>query len=478
MKLWNAVPAKKWGCGLAGVLLCAGACLVPPPPDLAACALAAGSDGAAAMRILGITLLAILWWAGEVVPDWLATIAMLLLWVLMGGLTFQGAFASFAGSSVWLIVGAFCLAAGITKTGFFRRISWFLIRLFSPTFRGQVLALLLVGTVCAPLVPSATAKAVLGATIANNIADAMGYGPNSKGRCGLFLASFIGFSATTPAFMSGSIFTYTLLGALPEATRAGVDWTSWFVACIPWLAVLLVGFFLAIQVMFRPDRAAALSPAYVDEQYRSLGPMRGKETLSAVLLALSVLLWILESRLGVSAAVTALGAAFFCFASGILDAKELSTAVPWGLVIFLGGVLNLGNVLSAVGIDLWLQTLLSPLFSGITGPALIVAAIAVLVVALRLILVSQSATVIVVIATLAPATAALGLSPFLVGFITLAAEQCWFLSYQNVVFVPALSCMEGTVRHRETVPACWVFEAVSLVGCLVSIPYWRLLGYL
>lgn len=472
------ISAKKTICTLAGIVLCLLLCVLPVPTALQDAAESAGSTGIIAMRILGITLLAICWWAGEIMPDWLVTIVMLILWVVLGKFSFTSAFSAFASTSVWLIVGAFCLAAAISRTGLFKRISWFLIRLFSPTFRGQVLAMLVVGTVCAPLVPSATAKAVLGASIANNIADAMGYEPNSRGRCGLFVASFIGFSGTTPAFMSGSIFTYTLLGALPETARAEITWTSWLLYSLPWLAVVLIGSFFAIQLLFTPKDGNSLTSEYIQQEYAKLGAMDHKEALSACFLLLAIGLWILESQLNINASVTALGVAVLCFVSGILSSKDLSTAVPWGLVIFLGGVLNLGTVFSKVGIDAWLEKILMPIFSFMNSPVVFIIAVAVIVVLLRLVLVSQSATIIIMMAVLAPVAESFGINPYVIGWVVLAMEGTWFLSYQNVVYTPALSCMNGTLAHKKTVSACAAFELLALLGCLASIPFWKACGLL
>ena len=172
---------KKRILGLTGVLLCVLICLLPAPGALRLAAESVGSTGDVAMKILGITALSLCWWAGGTAPNWLVAIVMLLLWVVLGQVPFTTAFSAFGSTSVWLIVGSFCLAASISKTGLFRRISWYLIRLFSPSFGGQVLALLLCGTICGPLVPSSTAKAVLGASIAKNIADSLEYEPDSPG---------------------------------------------------------------------------------------------------------------------------------------------------------------------------------------------------------------------------------------------------------------------------------------------------------
>lgn len=449
--------------------------LLPPPTVLDNAAAAVGSSGVVAMRILGVTALAIFWWAGEVMPDWSVAIAMLLMWILLAKLPFKDAFAGFTGSSIWLVFGAFCLAAGITKTGFFLRISWFLLRLFSPTFRGQVLAMLVVGTVCAPLIPSASAKAVLGATIAKNIADAMGYEPNSRGRCGIFIASFMGFVCITPAFMSGSAFCYAALGVMEETARSQITWGSWLLSTIPWLVIALAGSFLFINLLYKPTEESQLTREYVQSQYRALGRMHGKETIAAILLTVSVLLWILESELGIEATVTALFAAIMCFATRLLQPKELSTAVPWGLVIFIGSVTNLGTVFSSVGINGWLKDVLTPLFVGIQHPILVILVIVVLMLALRVILVSQTATVILAMAILTPAVSALNIHPFVVAFVALVVQQCWFLSYQNVVFIPALGCMDGTITHKSTVKACVAYEILAMLGFCISIPYWSIL---
>lgn len=428
------------------------------------------------MRILGITALAICWWAGEVAPNWLVAATMLLLWVIVGEIPFQTAFSAFGSTSVWLIIGSFCLAASISKTGLFKRISWHLIRLFSPTFSGQVLALLLCGTICSPLVPSSTAKAVLGASIAKNIADALGYEPNSRGRCGLFLASYIGFGGTAPAFMSGSIHTYMVSDFLSGANA--VTWLSWLLRTLPWLAVVLTGSFFLIRILYSPESEAVLTPEYIMGECKKMGKMREKERISALLLGAAVLLWIMESPLKIGASVTAIGIACLCFAVGILDNREISSVVPWGLVIFIGGVLNLGTIFSMVGIDVWLQEILIPVFSNMPNAIFMMTVIALTTMLLHLLLASQTATLVILMTVLTPVAASSGVNQFAIGFIILSMIQCWFLSYQNATFASALSGMMDTLDHRKTVAGGVVFALLSWIGCLANILLWKMIDLL
>lgn len=462
---------------LLGALICGVFYFLPVPETLARCAAEAGSDGLTAMRVLGGILLAIVWWIGGVFPHWITTITMLLLWVVLGRVPFTMAFSSYASATVWLVIGAFCLAATVTKTGLFHRITLGMIRVFSPNFAGQTLALLVVGTLCAPLIPSDAAKAVLGATLAQKMADAMLYPARSRERCGLFMAAFIGFCISSPAFMSGSVFTYSMYGALSPASQASISWLSWLAAMLPWLLIILTASYLLIILTASPPKGSVrITREYAREEYAKLGPMRGEEKKALLLLAGAVLLWVLQDVVHIDAAVTAMAAALLCFAWRLLGEKEVSTAVPWALVLHIGGVINLGTILPAVGLDRWIQELVLPLFRNMSTPVEAIIATFVLVLAVRAVMVSQNAVVVMMVALLSPVMAATGVSEWGIGLVILATGTCWLLPFQNTVFISAMACMEETLTHRQTMKYAVFYELCSLLAFLVSIPYWRWLG--
>ena len=462
---------------LLGALICGVFYFLPVPETLARCAAEAGSDGLTAMHVLGGILLAIVWWIGGVFPHWITTITMLLLWVVLGRMPFTMAFSSYASATVWLVIGAFCLAATVTKTGLFHRITLGMIRVFSPNFAGQTLALLVVGTLCAPLIPSDAAKAVLGATLAQKMADAMLYPARSGERCGLFMAAFIGFCISSPAFMSGSVFTYSMYGALSPASQASISWLSWLAAMLPWLLIILTASYLLIILTASPPKGSVrITREYAREEYAKLGPMRGEEKKALLLLVGAVLLWVLQDVVHIDAAVTAMAAALLCFAWRLLGEKEISTAVPWALVLHIGGVINLGTILPAVGLDRWIRELVLPLFRNMSTPVEAIVATFVLVLAVRVVMVSQNAVVVMMVALLSPVMAAAGVSEWGIGLVILATGTCWLLPFQNTVFISAMACMDETLTHRQTMKYAVFYELCSLLAFLVSIPYWRWLG--
>ena len=48
----------------------------------------------------------------------------MLLWVVLGQVPFTKVFASYTSTTVWLVIGAFCLAVAVTKTGLSTGLPW------------------------------------------------------------------------------------------------------------------------------------------------------------------------------------------------------------------------------------------------------------------------------------------------------------------------------------------------------------------
>ena len=70
----------------------------------------------------------------------------------------------------------------------------------------------------------------------------------------------------------------------------------------------------------------------------------------------------------------------------------------------------------------------------------------------------------------------IGLSPFVIGMIIYTSGMCWFVPYQNVVFTTSITCTEGKVKYNKTLLFCVIYEIISMAACLISLPYWKMLG--
>lgn len=464
---------KRWIFGISGLLLyLAFAFFIPVPEVMDQAAIAADYSGRMAMGIMGSILLGICWWAGDVFPNWIVSLSMQVIWILFRYTNVSGAFHSYTNSTIWLYMALFCIATAINKTGLLRRIALELMERFSTTFRGQVLALMISGVICSPLIPSAAAKIVLGSMLALNIADAMGYENDSPGRHGLFIAALIGFGMVCPAFISAGTNSYAMLGVLPAEVQAQATYLTWFLAMLPWLLIIVAGMTFFIFVYYGKNDKSEISSEYVAEELRKMGKMSKNEKIVFAIISVCLFFWIFESVLHIDSTAVALVGAIICFLSGILENKEIATAPPWHLIIFVGGAINISYMLSISGLNAWFQHVLTPVFSIIGNKYILILIIVLSTIFIRFFIVSLTATITLTLSILVPILDSFGIGSLGVGLIIYASMLCWFVPYQNLVYIPGLNSMNGTIQHRGNVPACFAYEALSLIAFFISIPLW------
>jgi len=61
----------------------------------------------------------------------------------------------------------------------------------------------------------------------------------------------------------------------------------------------------------------------------------------------------------------------------------------------------------------------------------------------------------------------------------LAMSVAWFLPSQTLSYLVAQSASEGRLfSHAQAQRFAFAYTALVLVGLMVSVPYWRLLGLL
>ena len=133
---------------IVGLILGIAIALIPAPSGLEV----------QAMRVIGILVCAIVWWAGQVFHEAVTAILMCVAFVIFGKVPIEVSFSAFSGSTYWLLVAAFGLGAAIKACGLLERIAIILLKLFPKSYRGQVIGLLAVTTITSPFVPSKAAK--------------------------------------------------------------------------------------------------------------------------------------------------------------------------------------------------------------------------------------------------------------------------------------------------------------------------------
>ena len=517
----------KLGCAAAGALAAAVLIATCPIPGLSYQATA----------VLGILIMAIVWWITGVLPEFVTAVVMAVLFVVVAGISVGATFSTFASSTWWLLLSAFTLGVGMKTSGLMKRIALAIVSKFPRTFRCQVIAQLVTGTVLGPLIPSLAVKGAMLAPLAMNIGDELGYERQGKRATGLFAAMLVGIRTVAPTIVSASITGYALMATLPADVREQFNMASWFVAALPWLVVVLVLNYFLIMGMYGRGEASACdavedSPSGTvgafgnaqslrqsslrcgtrfvgaaecadsrrDEAEGSVvGPSRGGMDeggnqpipdglgpLSAVekrmlgIILVTIVLWATEPFHHVSAMAVGLAALVAMFVLKVIDVPAFKSGVNWTSLLFIGIALGLGSVFAEAGLNDWVMQTCGPAFQALAGnPYLLVLGIGVITVVLRFLIVSEVAYLNLLMAFLVPMAASVGVNPWVLGFSAYALVIAWFAKYQSPIYLAAFYAVDGKMaKHSELAKYCGVYLATCLVGLAVSVPYWQWMGLL
>ena len=488
----------KLGCAAAGALVAALLIATCPIPGLSYQATA----------VLGILIMAIVWWITGVLPEFVTAVVMAVLFVVVAGISVGATFSTFASSTWWLLLSAFTLGVGMKTSGLMRRIALAIVRKFPRTFRCQVIAQLVTGTVLGPLIPSLAVKGAMLAPLAMSIGDELGYERQGKRATGLFAAMLVGIRTVAPTIVSASVTGYALMATLPADVQEQFNMASWFVAALPWLVVVLALNYFLIMGMYGRGEASACdavedspsdtvgAPGNAQSFKQSsrggtdlndnqsipdgLGPLSAVEKRMLAIILMTVVLWATEPFHHISAMAVGLAALVFMFVLKVIDVPAFKSGVNWTSLLFIGIALGLGSVFAEAGLNDWVMRTCGPAFQALAGnPYLLVLGIGVITVVLRFLIVSEVAYLNLLMAFLVPMAASVGVNPWVLGFSAYALVIAWFAKYQSPIYLAAFYAVDGKMaKHSELAKYCGVYLATCLAGLVVCVPYWQWMGLL
>jgi divalent anion:Na+ symporter, DASS family len=448
-----AVPAALW--------------FVAPPAGLSA----------AGWHIVLILFGGAIAWLLEPVPDFAVALGVAAAWGATGLASPAHAFGGFATSAWVVVVAALALTAAMASSGLLFRTALMFMRLFPPTHRGQVAALVLGGAVVTPLVPAVFGRVATMTPIAREISQALGHAPRSQGSAAIAFAGVLGNTVLGPIFLSGIVTNFLILGLLPQNEAARFGWLGWLAATAPAGIVLLLGSVIT-AIALDPHSASRASRAVRSAQERTLGRLSRNETVSLAALGVFVVGLIAQQLFRVDIGVIGLLAILVAVAGGALDRQSFRAGIDWATVVLFGVLVGVGDVLRSGGVDRWIANLITPLTGATGNPGLAIAVLALLGVGLRLILPMVPAGFLLLV-TLVPAAPQLGLSGWVVGLMCSVVAFTWLLPRQYEVLRMVREATDGELfTDRQAIAVGAAMTGVALLAIAVSVPYWRAIGIL
>jgi solute carrier family 13 (sodium-dependent dicarboxylate transporter), member 2/3/5 len=268
-----------------------------------------------------------------------------LFWAL-GVAPFPTAFAGFADSTAWFLLGAVLFGLMATKSGLARRLAYLVMRAVGHSYPRLLLGLILSDFLLTFLVPSGIARVVIMAAVALGLLDAFGVDRRSHIARGMFIILTYTATIFDKMIIAGAA-SIIARGIIERVGGVEVLWSRWFLAYVPCdLITILVAWRLTLY--FYPPEKPELpgGDAVLRDALRQMGPWTPLEIRSAILMLAAVALWMTDFIHHLSAPLIGLGIGLVAALPrvGVLDADDLR-GVNYLPIFFVAAAVSMGQVL-------------------------------------------------------------------------------------------------------------------------------------
>ena len=427
------------------------------------------------MRFVAIFMWLILLMTFKIFEEYLSVLFMLTALLAFRIAEPSYIFSQFTSATFWQILTILALAAAVRKTTVLTRLALYFLKPFPPTYAGQIAALMLSGLFLSLLIPSIYAKILILAPIALTICDTAGYEKSSKPATGMFLALFV-----TAYFLSNGFTTGNLNVQLSQAFIGfPMDFFEWLIAASVWTTVMSIGTYAIIMLIYRPKNAPPMHKDYIKHMMDNLPPIGRNDKFAAVIMGISLILWMSEGITGISALMTNLLAVVAFAGVGVMTPEDFNNHVDWKLLIVIGGILSAAAFFVPFGITTWLANTFRPILAPLTiNPWIFVPSLVLVVMIAKYVLVTQIGNIAIFSAVFLPLVVPLGYHPFIVVQIANMANDFWSTSYNNVMIKPAYNITQNRlVVYRDVQPMAYMLMVVMMIAFTLSIPLWRHIGF-
>ena len=344
------------------------------------------------MRTLGVFLWTAAWWFSEAIPIPATSLFALAMLVLCGVLSVADAFGMWSNWIVIFLLGAFIIGHAMTLHGLTRRIAWHMAG--SSLVGGSPWRLILmfgIGPALLSPILSNVITTMVFLSMAIGLAKALELRKGSRYPEAMFLAIAWGSTMGGIATPIGAPTNLIAIGSI-NSMGARVGFLQWMAITIPMSLVGLALMFFVIRYVLRPDTPERwMSPSYLQEELRKLGPWSRGEKISALVFSVAMFLWLLPdvlplfleggrrhpwsiwitAHLDWSVTAIIMATALFVLPVNWKERRfamtwdEAVKGVEWGVLALIAGALTLGNALAnrTVGLGQFFERLLGSLES-------------------------------------------------------------------------------------------------------------------
>ena len=403
--------------------------------------------------------------------------------LLAGGLIFKLPLdvvtKGYTSPAVWVLVPALFFGFTLIKTGLGKRISYFVLKTFEPSYLTICISWFIIGLALSALTPSITVRIAIVMPIAISLVEACKLADRSKGSALICFTAWGTALLPGTGWQTGSLWGIFMMGFYPPEMKLLATPGAWFqYMAFPWFFITIL-FLVLVYIFFKPVEPLQLNRDTFREQYAALGKITSQEIICATILIVALILFSTEKLTGINTTVAALMAFAALIIFGIISMPDISTGVNWDIINFFAIVMSLTAMFVKAGISDWFKPIIEPGILSLAGSPLTFLLVGTVILwCIRFIDIPWGFTTIALLSPIfIPLYQKFGLHPVLVSVAVVAAGNSFFMAYHQPFITIADSVTKSRGWSNSHVTLAGMLYAVSvIVGILVSSVYWRAMG--
>lgn len=398
---------------------------------------------------LGLTLMTVVWWAAQVAQSGYVGGFYLVSVCLLKLADTKVVFAGWTTSTLWLVIGAYMIAAAVKKSGLGERISYAYILKFVRSWKSIIIGIFVLTFILSLFIPHPWPRAFLIMSVMSVVIKAANMPKEDAVKVG-----FTVFAASVPVsliFLTGDSVINPLV--VTYCTTESINFVRWFQIMGPPALFLSITTLILILILFKPSKAVEVNFDEVRTAQSALGKMTEKEKRTLIWIMIAIGLWLTNGITGLDVGWVTLAVAM-CMAlpviGNVLTVKEWSD-VPVHVLVFLTSAIAIGKVGAVTGMNEWLAATLLPktMPGNILVLAIMIAAIAILI---HMFMGSVIAVMGVAIPAILVCTNALGINELAVIFVIyLAISGHYILPFHHLNILVGQGEENGMYTQKETI---------------------------
>lgn len=454
---------KYWGL-LGGILVCFAVCTLPLQ--------GLNREG---QLCLGLTLMAVIWWAAQVTQSGYVSGLYLMLLCLLKVAEPAIIFSAWTDSAIWLVIGAYLIACAVRNSGLGERLSYAFILRFVRSWKSIILSIFALTLILSLLIPHPWPRAFLIMSVMTVVIRAAALPQNDAAA-----VCFSVFAASVPVsliFLTGDATINPLAASYTGEPVSFLRWLQVFGPPAVLLSLLTMGLIL---VLFKPSGPVVVDLDEVRAAQAMLGKLSKREIRTLVWSCVAVALWVTNGFTGLDIGwITLLipMAMSLPIIGTVLEAKDWGE-VPVQVLVFLTAAIAIGQVGAVTGMNGWIANTLMPSVLP-ENPVLLVLCVCILSVIIHMFMGSVIAVMGVTIPAFLAFTQGSSAAPLaVIGMVYLSVAGHYALPFHHLNILVGQGGETGMYGQRETLRMSIPLLGAVLLTKLAAAGWWSVLGLL